>query len=176
MFSEEFRGLRLTAFEAGALEVTGGRLVLRERPPRTCCHHPSVRQHRLVVVGDLRGGEERVDVALADPVFVVVALALDGDPGAVRGFGDEVDADVPSVEARQLVAVGLLRPAVDLRELELRFLQGDPHEELLEPEPLLRFVAGFGPDPGQGVADGRLSAHSDEIDHPFRLKSITHSG
>ena len=28
VFSEEFRGLKLTAFEAGALEVAGGRLVV----------------------------------------------------------------------------------------------------------------------------------------------------
>ena len=106
----------------------------------------------------LRGSEERVDVALADPVVVVVALALDGDPGVVRAFGNEVDADVPPVEARQLVAIGPVRPAVDLRELELWLLQRDPREELLEPETLLGLVAGFGPDAGQGVADCRLSA------------------
>ena len=124
-------------------------------PPPAGADDPPVDEHRPLVVAALRFGEERVDVPLAEHVPVVVALALDGHQAAVAALGDEVDADVAAVAAGEPLPVGPVRPAVDVRDLELGLLEREPHDELLEPAPLLGFVARFAPDPAEHRSGGR---------------------
>ena len=47
--------------------------------PAAGSHHPAVDEDGCPVLCELRGGEERVDVAFCDDVLVVVALRLDRD-------------------------------------------------------------------------------------------------
>lgn len=83
---------------------------------------------------------------------VLVALALDGDPLSRGPPRDEVDSDVPAVEAGQRLAFRPVRPAPDPVDLELGLLKRDAHEQLLEPASLLGFVPALGADAVEDVA------------------------
>ena len=109
---------------------------LRVRPPPARRHDPPQAEYLL-----LGAAEELVDLALAEGVPVVVALALDGDPFPRSAPRHEVDPDVAAVESGQRLAFGPVGPAPDVVDLEFGPLARDPHEQLLEPPPLLGLVA-----------------------------------
>ena len=78
-----------------------------------------------------------MDIVLRDPMFGRVALALDGDPGAVAVLRHQVDADVLPAQAGQALAFRPIGPAPDAVEFELRLVAGEAGEQVLEPLALL---------------------------------------
>lgn len=102
---------------------------------------------------DLGGiDQELVDLAAGHLVLRVVALALDGDQQAAAVLRHQVDAHVPPVGPGQPLAVRPVRPGPDVIDVELALLQGQFHEQPLEPAALLRLGAAFQPDAVQFAA------------------------
>ena len=84
--------------------------------------------------GRVRGlAQEAVDGGLADDGVLRMALALDGDAGAVGLNGNEVDAVIAAVEARQLLAVRPIAPRPYPRHVEFGVVAHRGHEQVLEP-------------------------------------------
>ncbi len=126
---------------------------LGDRSPAASRHDPAQTEDRL-----LRAAQKLVDLAFAQRVPLVVALALYGDMLAGCSLRDQINAHVAAIEAGQGLALGPVGPAPYLVDLEFRLLKREPHEQLLEPAALLGWVAAVFADAVEDVARDRLPA------------------
>jgi len=116
-----------------------------------------------VVDGLIHHSAFPVDLSLAELVPVVVALALNRDPVAQGAPRDKIDTHVAAIEAGKCFTLGPVGPKPDFVDLEFGLLKRDPHEQLLEPAPLLELVAA-------PIADGARAWPSSEVRADLRRR------